>query len=162
LEKLRSLVAGPLGDEDIGEYTIAVHGLKGSSYGICAQSVGKKAEALEAASRRKDLDFVKANNKILLEEAGVLHQKLEELLKSVEEHSAAKPGAKSPDTELLRQFLDACKQFKSSLMEELLEKIDAFEYESGGDLVQWLREQMDNLEYDAMEQRLTEELGIKA
>jgi len=24
--------------------------------------------------------------------------------------------------------------------------------------VQWLREQMDNLEYDAMEQRLTEEL----
>jgi hypothetical protein len=46
-------------------------------------------------------------------------------------------------------------------MEEILEKIDSFKYESGGDLVQWLREQMDNLEYEAMEQRLTEELSNK-
>jgi signal transduction histidine kinase/DNA-binding response OmpR family regulator len=162
LDKLRSLADGQLGDEDIGEYTIAVHGLKGSSYGICSQSVGKKAEALEAASRRKDIEFVKANNKILLEEATALHQNLEKLLASAAAHSGAKPSAKSPDPELLKQFLDACKQFKSSLMEEILEKIDKFQYESGGDLVQWLREQMDNLEYDAMEQRLTEELGIKA
>ncbi len=162
LDKLRSLADGQLGDEDIGEYTIAVHGLKGSSYGICSQSVGKKAEALEAASRRKDIEFVKANNKILLEEATALHQNLEKLLASAAAHSGAKPSAKSPDPELLKLFLDACKQFKSSLMEEILEKIDKFQYESGGDLVQWLREQMDNLEYDAMEQRLTEELGIKA
>jgi two-component system, sensor histidine kinase and response regulator len=162
LEKLRVLTDGQLGDEDIGEYTIAVHGLKGSSYGICAQNIGKKAEILEAASRRKDIEFVRANNKILLEEAVDMHQKLEKLLASAAEHSTAKPSAKSPDPELLKQFLDACKQFKSSLMEEILEKIDSFKYESGGDLVQWLREQMDNLEYDAMEQRLTEELGIKA
>jgi CheY-like chemotaxis protein len=97
LEKLRVLTDGPLGDDVIGEYTIAVHGLKGSSYGICAQSIGKKAENLEAASRRKDIEFVKENNKILLEEAGVMHQNLEKLLASAAEHSTAKPGAKSPD-----------------------------------------------------------------
>jgi signal transduction histidine kinase/CheY-like chemotaxis protein len=162
LEKLRNLANGQFTDEDIGEYTIAVHGLKGSSYGICAQSVGKKAENLEAASRRKDIEFVKANNNILLEESEALHQNLEKLLSSAAENTKAKPGAKSLDPELLKQFLDACKQFKSSLMEEILDNIDKFQYESGGDLVQWLREQMDNLEYDAMEQRLTEELGIKA
>jgi len=162
LDKLRGLTNGQLLDDDIGEYTIAVHGLKGSSYGICAQSVGKKAEALEAASRRKDIEFVKSNNNILLEEAAVLHQNLEKLLANAAEQSEAKPGAKSPDTELLKQFLDACRQFKSSLMEEIFEKIDKFQYESGGDLVKWLREQMDNLEYDAMEKRLTEELETKA
>jgi len=161
LEKLRNLTEGQLLDEDIGEYTIAVHGLKGSSYGICAGSVGKKAEDLEAASRRKDIEFVKANNKILLEEASALHQNLEKLLASAAQRSAAKPGAKSPDTELLKQLLDACKQFKSSLMEEIFDKIDTYQYESGGDLVKWMREQMDNLEYDAMEQRLTEELANK-
>jgi signal transduction histidine kinase/CheY-like chemotaxis protein len=161
LDKLRSLTDGHLGDEDIGEYTIAVHGLKGSSYGICAGSVGKKAEALEAASRRKDIEFVKANNEILLEESAALHQNLEKLLASAAQNTKAKPGAKSPDPELLKQFLDACKQFKSSAMEEILDKIDMFQYESGGDLVHWLREQMDNLEYDAMEQRLTEELNNK-
>jgi len=158
LDKLRTLAGGQFTDEDIGEYTIAVHGLKGSSYGICAGSVGKKAEDLEAASRRKDIGFVKANNGILLDEAAALHQSLEKLLASVSGRSMSKPPAKSPDPELLRQLLDACKQFKSSLMEETLEKIDKFQYESGGDLVQWLREQMDNLEYDAMEKRLTEEL----
>jgi len=159
LDKLHSLTDGPLGDDDIGEYTIAVHGLKGSSYGICAQSLGKKAEDLEAASRQKDIEFVKTNNKILLEEASVLHQNLEKLLASAAAHSGAKPLAKSPDAELLRQLLDACKQFKSSQMEEILEKLDKFHYESGGGLVVWLREQMDNLEYEAMEQRLTEELA---
>jgi signal transduction histidine kinase/CheY-like chemotaxis protein len=162
LDKLRDLTNGPLPDEDIGEYTIAVHGLKGSSYGICAQSVGKKAEALEAASRRKDIEFVRVNNKVLLEEAAVLHQNLEKLLASAAEQTEVKPCAKSPDAELLKQLLDACKQFKSSLMEEILEKLDAFQYESGGDLVQWLREQMDNLEYDAMDKRLSEELAIKS
>jgi signal transduction histidine kinase/CheY-like chemotaxis protein len=161
LDKLRNLIHGQLNDEDIGEYTIAVHGLKGSSFGICAQSVGKKAEALEAASRRKDIEFVKANNEILLEESAALHQNLEKLLASAAQNTKAKPGAKSPDPELLKQFLDACKQFKSSAMEEILDKIDKFQYESGGDLVNWLREQMDNLEYDAMEQRLTEELANK-
>jgi signal transduction histidine kinase/CheY-like chemotaxis protein len=161
LENLRSLTGGQLTDEAIGEYTIAVHGLKGSSYGICAQSVGKKAEDLEAASRRKDIEFVKANNGILLEEAGVLHQNLEKLLASAAKQTGAKPAAKSPDAQLLKQFLDACKQFKSSLMEDILDKIDTFQYESGGDLVDWLREQMDNLEYDAMEKRLTEELANK-
>jgi signal transduction histidine kinase/CheY-like chemotaxis protein len=159
LEQLRKLAGGSLENESLGEYTITVHGLKGSSYGICAHSVGKKAENLEAASRRKDIEFVKANNGILLEEASVLHKNLEKLLASCEENTEDKPLAKSPDAALLRQFLDACKQFKSSAMEEIFEKIDSFEYESGGDLVSWLREQMDNLEYDAMEQRLTEELA---
>jgi signal transduction histidine kinase/CheY-like chemotaxis protein len=161
LEKLRTLAGGQLQDDDMGEYTIAVHGLKGSSYGICAQGIGKKAEDLEAASRRKEVEFVKANNGILLDEAAALHQNLEKLLASAAEHSTAKPSAKSPDPELLKQLLDACKQFKSSLMEEILEKIDKFQYESGGDLAHWLREQMDNLEYEAMEQRLTEELANK-
>jgi CheY-like chemotaxis protein len=162
LENLRGLTGGRLADEAIGEYTIAVHGLKGSSYGICAQGVGKKAEDLEAASLRKDIEFIKANNGILLEEAAGLHKNLEKLLASAAEHTGAKPVARSPDAELLKQFLDACKQFKSSLMEEILDKIDTFKYESGGDLVQWLREQMDNLEYDAMEKRLTEELANKS
>jgi CheY-like chemotaxis protein len=161
LEQLRNLTNGSLQDESIGEYTIAVHGLKGSSYGICAGSVGKKAEDLEAASRRKDVEFVKTNNEILLKEAAALHQEIGKLLARADERMGAKPHAKSPDPELLKQFLEACKQFKSSLMEDIFEKIDKFQYESGGDLVQWLREQMDNLEYDAMEQRLTEELGMR-
>jgi hypothetical protein len=43
-------------------------------------------------------------------------------------------------------------------MEEILDKLEMYHYESGGELVQWLREQMDNLEYDAIRDRLESEL----
>jgi hypothetical protein len=42
-------------------------------------------------------------------------------------------------------------------MEELIAQLEGCEYESGGDLVVWLREQMDNLEYDAIRERLEAE-----
>jgi hypothetical protein len=39
-------------------------------------------------------------------------------------------------------------------MEEAVTELESFEYESGGELVVWLREQLDNLEYDAIHERL--------
>jgi hypothetical protein len=41
-------------------------------------------------------------------------------------------------------------------MEDTLAELEEYEYESGGDLVEWLREQMDNLEYEAIQERLEE------
>jgi hypothetical protein len=43
-------------------------------------------------------------------------------------------------------------------MEETLAKLEGYEYESGGALVAWLRKQADDLEYDAIRERLEEEL----
>ena len=59
-----------------------------------------------------------------------------------------------PDPVLLTKFLEAAKQYKTTLMEEILENMESHDYESGGELVAWLREQMDNLEYDAICTRL--------
>jgi hypothetical protein len=39
-------------------------------------------------------------------------------------------------------------------MEEIIAELEGYEYESGGELVSWLREQLDNLEYDAVRERL--------
>ena len=39
-------------------------------------------------------------------------------------------------------------------MEEILRKLEENEYESGGELIIWLREQLDNLEYDVIGERL--------
>jgi hypothetical protein len=43
-------------------------------------------------------------------------------------------------------------------MEGILDEIESYDYESGGELVLWLREQMDNLEYDEICTKL-ESLG---
>jgi hypothetical protein len=153
LEKLRML-AGQLNDDALGEYITTVHGLKGATFGICADGTAEKAAALEAAARRNDLQFIAANNDPLIEETLLLQKKLETLLAEITRQGPAKDAAKSPDTALLAQFLEACKQFKSNQMEEILGKLEAFEYESGGELVQWLREQTDNLEYEAIQEKL--------
>jgi hypothetical protein len=165
LEKLRTLtgqfnaeapdsVLGVARGVAFNEYTTTVHGVKGSTFGICADGTAQKAADLEAASRRNDLQFIAANNEPLIEETLSLHKNLEKLLADIAGQGPAKPAAKSPDTALLAEFLEACKQFKSTRMEEILGKLEAFEYESGGELVQWLREQTDNLEYDAIQEKL--------
>ena len=160
LGTLREMAAGPFDEKAAGEYTICIHGLKGATHGIFAGGIAEKAEQLEAAARRKDIEFITANNDSLIDEVSVLLKKLEELLAGIAGQEQAKPSAPFPDPVLLAQLYEACKQYKSSLMEDILVKIDAFQYESGGELIQWLHEQMDNLEYDLILERLNQELEI--
>jgi signal transduction histidine kinase/DNA-binding response OmpR family regulator len=48
--------------ENINDYTITVHGIKGASYGICANELGKQAEALEMAAKQTDIEAILAKN----------------------------------------------------------------------------------------------------
>ncbi|MDR1420944.1 MAG: response regulator [Treponema sp.] len=57
LGKLREFRA-----ETLADYTITVHGIKGASYGICANDIGKQAEALEMAARNGDIEAILSNN----------------------------------------------------------------------------------------------------
>jgi CheY-like chemotaxis protein len=53
--------------KDLKQYAVAVHGLKGSSYGICADAIGKFAEALEMAAKAGDIEAIKLKNNGLIE-----------------------------------------------------------------------------------------------
>jgi CheY-like chemotaxis protein len=44
------------------DYTITIHGIKGSSYGICANEIGRQAEALEMAARNGDIEIIMEKN----------------------------------------------------------------------------------------------------
>ena len=57
LEKVRAFEPSRLSD-----YRITVHGIKGSSYGICADNIGKQAEALEMAAKSGDIEAIIAKN----------------------------------------------------------------------------------------------------
>jgi signal transduction histidine kinase/CheY-like chemotaxis protein len=149
LEKLRGFTR-----EKLSEYTITVHGLKGSSYGICADEIGRMAAELETAARAGDCERVLAANGALIEAVELLLFDLGELLKKTEAAKEKKPKLPRPDPVLLAQLLDVTKRYKANLMEKILGDLEANEYESGGELVTWLREQMDNLEYDAIINRL--------
>jgi signal transduction histidine kinase/DNA-binding NarL/FixJ family response regulator len=154
LEKLRTLSPGGGAGLSLSEYTVQVHGLKGSSYGICADPIGKQAGELEGAARAGDFERVQAANGSFIEKVELLLLDIGELLQKAAAGKAVKQKAGAPDKGLLEKLLDAVRRYKSSAMEDLLAELELFEYETGGELVVWLREQMDNLEYDAIRDRL--------
>jgi CheY-like chemotaxis protein len=145
--------------ENLPEYSIAVHGLKGSSYGIFANEIGKKAEELEGFAKAGDFASVQAANAAFIEVVELMLANLGELLEKAAAGKEAKKKAAAPDPALLAKLLDATKRYKSTIMEEILADMESYDYESGGELVDWLREQVDNLEYDAICDRLEASAG---
>ncbi|MDR1248926.1 MAG: response regulator [Treponema sp.] len=149
LEKLRS--PSP---ETLPAYAITVHGIKGASYGICAGAIGAWAEALERAAKAGDYEKIRGENAAFIALVERTLAGLEALLGNALEDRPVKQKATVPDEALLKELLDASKRFKPARMEEIIVTLEAYEYESGEELVAWLREQSDNLEYDAIRKRL--------
>ncbi|MDR1655028.1 MAG: response regulator [Treponema sp.] len=149
LERLRSLSR-----ETLPQYAITVHGLKGASYGVCAGEIGKEAEELEFASKAGDYEKVNSKNAAFISKVETAMEGIRKLLESAAENSSPKQKAAAPDKTLLEKLLDASKRFKPAVMEEVMTELEGCEYESDGDLIPWLRDQIDNLEYDAVSEKL--------
>ena len=161
LEKLRCLAKNLPDKAKLEEYKITIHALKGSNYGIRAGGIGHDAKKLEAASLHGDIDFIFANTEPFIEKSMLLHTCLEKFLSANPKQVEKKYTVVAPDPKLLAELFIASKRFKFSRMEEIITKLEEAEYETGGDLVVWLRRQLDNLEYAAIQERLATELGEK-
>jgi CheY-like chemotaxis protein len=157
LEKLRGLSR-----ETLAEYAVTVHGIKGASYGISAEEVGNQAEKLEHAAKAGDYDTVSKENASFIEKTEGLVTRIQDLLREALDQDTEKQKAAALDRILLEKLLDASKRFKPVLMEEILSELEQYEYTSERDLVTWLREQLDNLEYDAIRERLETRLLVRS
>jgi signal transduction histidine kinase/FixJ family two-component response regulator len=151
LDSLHSLTP-----ETLSDYAVTVHGIKGASYGICAQGIGKAAEELELAARAGDYEKVAADNEGFI-------VRVEKILVEIRAFLAAKTVGtaekkQAPDRALLEKILGASRHFKPAAMEAALGELEKYSYESGGGLIVWIREQLEDLEYDAIRKRLEKEL----
>jgi CheY-like chemotaxis protein len=143
-------------ESSLKEYSIIVHGIKGSSYNICANSVGKLAEELESAAKAGDLAAVRAKNDDFIR---ITEKLIEDLKPLLDEKEETKPKKNSPDQDILMAVLAASRSYDMTAMGKSLSELERYEYDGpGGDLVKWLRDQMENLEYDQIQERLTREL----
>jgi hypothetical protein len=148
--------------EGLKDYAVLVHGIKGSSFNIGAIDVGNAAEALEHAAKAGDLAKVAENHGAFLASARKLVSDLKTFLeKACPSGDSEKDCLPSPPGEVLRKILAACGAFDMDSMEACVKELETHDYEANGDLVPWLREQMENLEYDAIVERLEKELGVK-
>ncbi|MDR2258186.1 MAG: response regulator [Treponema sp.] len=71
LDKIRGFSA-----DSIKDYTITIHGIKGSSYGICANETGRQAEALEMAAKQGDIKTILADNGRFIAETEKLAERI--------------------------------------------------------------------------------------
>ncbi|MCL2539534.1 MAG: ATP-binding protein, partial [Oscillospiraceae bacterium] len=148
LEGLKAVNADSLDD-----YSIVVHGIKGSSRSIGADLAGDLAEALEKAAKAGEYAFVKENNAVLIECVAGLTGSIKGLLEMTAEENS-KPQKDRPDTELLRKLFNACDNFAADEIEALIKELDSYEYESGGDLAEELVKYANQFNFIAIKEKL--------
>ena len=156
--------------DSIAGYVIDVHGIKSSSYSICAGAVGMLAEELEARAKAGDIEEVLAKNDCFILAAEKLIENLALMVEvpdvsnegTMEETPAPpheEPLKEAPDETLLLAVFRACEAYDIKAMDEALSGLERYTYKDGSDLVKWLRKQLENLEYDLIIDRLECELS---
>ena len=140
--------------DNLGDYAIAVHGIKGSSRGICADLVGNMAEALENAAKSGDVGFVRAHNQDFLKTVEELIAYIDNVLATMNEENP-KPRRNKPDGETLAAILAACKEYDMDGVDAAMEEMEKFEYESGSELVAWLRTNVEQMNFTQIEEKLS-------
>ncbi|MDR1735890.1 MAG: cache domain-containing protein [Oscillospiraceae bacterium] len=141
LEKLH----GYLESGDTENYAIAVHGIKGSSYGVCAQEAGDMAKELETAAKAGDSGAVKAGHPAFAEYMGKVLDALDGVLT---DPPSEKPFADEPDPAVLRELRRASTAFDMDGVDGAMDKLESFRYGDGEELVRWLRQQVDNMAFE--------------
>jgi CheY-like chemotaxis protein len=149
-----TLLEGLRNQEILECYAITVHGLKGSSYGISADAIGRKAEELEHAARAGSRAFVEMENGALVTMAEKFIIRLGDLLETLD-LLLQKPLRAAPDQTLLTRVLEAVENYEMSELDKAIGELEQYSYETEADLVGWLRDQIDQSEFEAVKIRLT-------
>jgi len=152
LEKLRAVSA-----ENLSDYVISVHGLKGTSAGIGAEAIRAAALELENLSRAGDLQSVLAKNGKLIADTEVIVANVKAWLDQYDAKSEKKPRKNAPDTELLSRLRQNCESYNMSGIDEAMKELESFDYEEGADLVAWIKEKIEVSDIAEVAARLAKE-----
>jgi CheY-like chemotaxis protein len=135
------------------DYAVTLHGIKGSSYGIAADRIGQRAEELEYAAKAGDLAFIEAENEGFIESTGNFIAGLIRLI-DIAEEGRQKPRKPAPDPALLGKIWDAAGNYDIGELDRIMEELEQCDYESDGDLVPWLRNQINKSGFEEITERL--------
>jgi signal transduction histidine kinase/CheY-like chemotaxis protein len=140
--------------ETLPGYAIVVHGIKSSSRSIGAEMVGAQAEALEHAAKAGDMAFVLLHNSAFIQAAQKIIADLSVMLRSLAEDNQ-KPRKAEPDAGVLASLLQACAAYDIDGVDEAMKTLESCDYESGAELVAWLRSQVSVIGFKQIAERLS-------
>ena len=139
LENLKKLKA--VTKETLPDYVITVHGLKGTSAGIGAETIREEALNLENLSRAGKLDRVLVLNDKLINDTEIVVNNIKKWLAGYDALNT-KPLLKTPDRKILARLRQSCENFDMSGIDKALAELESADYEENAELVAWLREKI--------------------
>jgi hypothetical protein len=141
-------------ENELADYMIKVHGIKGMSYDIFAEQVGKSAEKLEKAADTGDFSYISEHNPAFLDAVQKLVSNIEGVVSAI---NAANPKPKKdyPDSQLLLKLLAACNEYSMDGVNAVMTEIEKYQYESDDGLVDWLQEQVDMTRFSKIIEKLS-------
>jgi signal transduction histidine kinase/FixJ family two-component response regulator len=141
-------------EDSLSEYATVVHGIKSSSYGICADPIGRLAEALERAAKANNLSFVVQNNQEFLEEVQRLIEHIDTIL-ALSEKAEVKPLKSRVNKTEMHRLCEACDRYHMDEIDAAMREIEQYEYTEDKELVLWLRNSVDQLRYKQVVEKIT-------
>jgi CheY-like chemotaxis protein len=141
-------------EKNTNGYAVIVHGIKGSGRSIGANDLGSQAEALERAAKAGDLDFVRENHDAFMQAADQLIEDIGAEIHRIDGGNH-KPLKTEPAKEILEDLAEACRGFDIDGVDRAMEELESCEYETGADLVAWLREKADGMGFKEIAGRLS-------
>ena len=132
--------------DNLADYAIIVHGIKGSSRGICARGLGDTAESLEKAAKAGDLEYVQGNNAAFLNTARKLAAGIEDRLAEMDMDNLL-PEKDRPDEDVLDRLLEACIHYDMDGADEACAELECFRYRNDAWLVSWLRNKIEQSKF---------------
>jgi len=140
--------------DNLVDYKIKVHGIKGTSYDISANKIAEEAGLLEKAAASGDIDYILKHNPVFAERVQKIVDDIEDMLASLEAENP-KPVKDKPDEELLEKLLAACKKYNMDGADAVMMELEKFQYESDDGLVNWLRENIDIVNFEEASEKLS-------
>jgi HPt (histidine-containing phosphotransfer) domain-containing protein len=136
IEKLRAVTP-----ETLSEYAIVVHGIKGTSASIGADTTMEAAFNLEKLARAGDFSRVMANNELFIKNTEILVASAKKWLDEYDANNK-KPLLTAPNPEALERLKEGCRNFSMKDIDKAMSELESADYEQDADLVAWLSEKI--------------------
>jgi HPt (histidine-containing phosphotransfer) domain-containing protein len=148
-------------EENITDYKIKVHGIKGASRDMFAEKIGEAAAKLEEAAKEKDFDYINENNAPFIKATRELLVELDALISRIDAENP-KPKKEKPDKKLLSEFLNACKAYNMGEADEAMTELRKYSYEAQSDneLITWLSDKFDIARFDDIVEKLSAVIDV--
>ncbi|MDR2577387.1 MAG: response regulator [Chitinispirillales bacterium] len=142
-------------EENVRDYEIIVHGIKGACFDIFVNELGESAKALEFAAKADDFNYITAHNPPFIEAMDKFISELEAVLSAIDAENP-KPKKDKPDGEILAKLLTACKDYDMDGADNAMAEIEEYQYTSDDGLAVLLRDCVNVMDFQKIIEKLSE------